>query len=163
MNLFAAGIDYFIKGGWVMWPLLACSIGASVCELVCFVLVGIGFGVDSIQALVCGYVVATLFAMFSLTPQGVGFVETAVTVAFTTFGQSSAAGLSIGLVYRSIVFWMPFLIGAVLIQMTSTFKREKVLTASKDVDLIPELIDDVFDGDHPPCKKRRSTKIGTDR
>lgn len=142
---------------------LVCSIGASVCELVCFVLVGIGFGVDSIQALVCGYVVATLFAMFSLTPQGVGFVETAVTVAFTTFGQSSAAGLSIGLVYRSIVFWMPFLIGAVLIQMTSTFKREKVLTASKDVDLIPELIDDVFDGDHPPCKKRRSTKIGTDR
>ena len=26
MNLFAAGIDYFIKGGWVMWPLLVCSI-----------------------------------------------------------------------------------------------------------------------------------------
>ncbi len=28
MNLFAAGIDYFIKGGWVMWPLLVCSIAA---------------------------------------------------------------------------------------------------------------------------------------
>lgn len=28
MNLFAAGIDYFIKGDWVMWPLLLCSIAA---------------------------------------------------------------------------------------------------------------------------------------
>lgn len=28
MNLFAAGIDYFIKGDWVMWPLLVCSIAA---------------------------------------------------------------------------------------------------------------------------------------
>ena len=28
MNLFAAGIDYFVKGGWVMWPLLVCSIAA---------------------------------------------------------------------------------------------------------------------------------------
>lgn len=99
-----------------------CSVGASTCELICFVLVGIGFGVFNPQSLVCGYVVATLFAMFSLTPQGVGFVEAAVLVAFTTFGESSAAGMAIGLVYRGIVFWLPFLIGAVLIQMTSTFK-----------------------------------------
>lgn len=100
-----------------------CSVGASLCELACFVLVGFSFGVTGIEVLVCGYVVATLFAMFSLTPQGVGFVEAAVLVAFTTFGESTAAGLSIGLVYRGIVFWMPFLIGAVLIQMTSTFRR----------------------------------------
>ena len=102
-----------------------CSIGASTCELACFTLVGIGFGVTNPEALVCGYVVATLFAMFSLTPQGVGFVEAAVLVAFTTFGESSAAGMAIGLVYRGIVFWLPFLIGAVLIQMTSTFKGTK--------------------------------------
>lgn len=100
----------------------ACSIGASVCELACFVLVGVSFGVTSPEALVCGYVVATLFAMFSITPQGVGIVEAAVLVAFSTFGASQAAGLSIGLVYRGIVFWLPFLIGAVLIQATSTFK-----------------------------------------
>ena len=99
-----------------------CSIGASLCELACFTLVGIAFGVRNPEALVCGYVVATLFAMFSLTPQGVGFVEAAVLVAFTTFGESSAAGMAIGIVYRGIVFWLPFLIGAVLIQMTSTFK-----------------------------------------
>ena len=102
-----------------------CSVGASTCELSCFVLVGISFGVVNPEALVCGYVIATLFAMFSPVPQGVGFVETAVVVAFTAFGESSAAGMAIGLVYRGIVFWLPFLIGAVLIQMTSTFKGDK--------------------------------------
>ena len=99
-----------------------CSIVASCCELSAFCLVGIGFGVTSPQPLVCGYVVATLFAMVSITPQGVGVVEAAVTVAFTAFGSTAAAGIAIGLVYRSIVFWMPFLIGAVLINFTGTFK-----------------------------------------
>ncbi len=101
-----------------------CSIVASACELACFSLVGVAFGVTHPEALICGYVVATLFAMISITPQGVGVVEAAVVVAFTSFGVSSAAGLSIALVYRGIVFWMPFLIGAVLIQTTKTFRHD---------------------------------------
>ena len=43
-------------------------------------------------------------------------------VAFTAFGESSAAGMAIGLVYRGIVFWMPFIIGAILINVTKTFR-----------------------------------------
>lgn len=99
-----------------------CSIIASLCELSCFCLVGLAFGVTSIEPLVCGYVVATLFAMISITPQGVGVVEAMVVVAFTAFGESSAAGMAIGLVYRGIVFWMPFIIGAILINATKTFR-----------------------------------------
>lgn len=99
-----------------------CSIIASLCELSCFCLVGLAFGVTSIEPLVCGYVVATLFAMISITPQGVGVVEAMVVVAFTAFGESSAAGMAIGLVYRGIVFWMPFVIGAILINVTKTFR-----------------------------------------
>lgn len=102
----------------------SCSILASICELSCFCLVGVGFGVTSIEPLICGYVVATLFAMISITPQGVGVVEAAVVVAFTAFGESSAAGVAIGLVYRGIVFWMPFIIGAILINVTKTFRGD---------------------------------------
>ena len=101
-----------------------CSLIASTCELSCFALVGVSFGVTSPEALICGYVVATLFAMISITPQGVGVVEAAVVVAFTMFGETAAAGTAIGLVYRGIVFWMPFLIGAILIQRTKTFQGE---------------------------------------
>ncbi len=102
-----------------------CSLIASCCELSAFCLVGYAFGVSVPQSLVCGYVVATLFAMVSFTPQGVGVVEAAVTVAFTAFGASATAGMAIGLVYRGIVFWMPFLIGAILIQTTKTFRPKK--------------------------------------
>ncbi len=102
-----------------------CSLIASCCELSAFCLVGYAFGVSVPESLVCGYVVATLFAMVSFTPQGVGVVEAAVTVAFTAFGASATAGMAIGLVYRGIVFWMPFLIGAILIQTTKTFRPKK--------------------------------------
>lgn len=98
-----------------------CSVIASTCELAAFCLVGVGFGVFIPEVLVCGYVVATLFAMISPVPQGVGVVEAMVTAAFALFGQPAAAGMVIVLVYRGIVFWMPFLIGAILIQRTKTF------------------------------------------
>lgn len=97
------------------------AILASTCELACFSAVGFSFGVHDVQALICGYVVATLFAMISFTPQGVGVVEAAVLVAFTLFGIEQATGMAVVMVYRAIVFWLPFLIGAILIQRTKAF------------------------------------------
>lgn len=102
----------------------ACSIVASTCELSAFCLVGISFNIYNPESLICGYVVATLFAMISITPQGVGVVEAAVMVLFSAYNVNSAAGMAAVLVYRGLVFWMPFLIGAVLIQRTKTFKRD---------------------------------------
>ena len=55
-------------------------------------------------------------------------------VAFTSFGESAAAGTAIGLVYRGIVFWMPFIIGAVLINTTKAFKGD-VKQAAYDQDM----------------------------
>lgn len=79
--------------------LLSCS-----CELACFALCGIGFTIYSIEPLVCGYVVATLFAMIAITPSGIGVVEAMVVVAFTAYGQNAAAAAATGLVYRGFVF-----------------------------------------------------------
>ena len=101
-----------------------CSIAASTCELAAFCLVGFAFGIAIPEALICGYVIATLLAMISPVPQGVGFVEAGVMVLFSAYGINSAAGMASVLVYRGLVFWMPFLIGAVLIQRTKTFKGD---------------------------------------
>ncbi|MDR2109011.1 MAG: flippase-like domain-containing protein [Coriobacteriales bacterium] len=97
------------------------SILASLCELACFCLVGVAFGLEVPSALIGGYVVATLFAMISITPQGVGFVEVATVTLLAAYGVSTAAGTAIALVYRGLVFWMPFAIGAVLIHRTKSF------------------------------------------
>lgn len=106
------------------WVLAAygCSLFASLCELSCFALCGIGFEIMAPEPLICGYVVATLFAMISITPQGVGVVEAMVVVAFTAYNQNAAAATATALVYRGIVFWMPFIIGAILMTQIKAFK-----------------------------------------
>ena len=107
----------------------ACSLTASLFEITCFAMAGLAFGVQSPEPLICGYVVATLFAMISFTPQGVGVVEAACVVAFGLFGIDGASALVVVMVYRGIVFWMPFLIGAVVIQLGARKKRRVVKAA----------------------------------
>lgn len=111
---------------------------SSICEMGCFVLVGFAFGVHHPEALICGYVVATLFAMISFVPQGVGVVEAAVTVAFALFGVGTGTGLAVVMVYRGIVFWLPFLVGAFVIQRMKAF----VPTERKDLKAQAQQVDD---------------------
>jgi uncharacterized protein (TIRG00374 family) len=99
------------------------SVLASTFELGCFCLVGIAFGLTAAPVLVGGYVVATLFSWVAITPQGVGVVETMLVVALAASRVNATMATAIALTYRGIVFWMPFVIGAVLIYRTSTFKR----------------------------------------
>ena len=61
-------------------------------------------------------------------------------VLFSAYDINSAAGMAAVLVYRGLVFWMPFLIGAVLIQRTKTFKRDGSSKGKKGerADALPE-------------------------
>lgn len=102
------------------------SILASTCELACFCLVGIAFGITSPPALIGGYVIATLFAMISITPQGVGVVEAAVVVLLAAYGIDGATSTAIAITYRGFVFWMPFAIGAILIHKTKSFCKDDI-------------------------------------
>lgn len=120
---FAGAAKLIVKNPKKSLRAFSCSLAASLCEITCFVLAGVSFGVMMPEALVCGYVIATLFAMISITPQGVGMVEAASVVAFGLFGVDSATGLTVIMVYRGIVFWMPFLIGAVVIQLRSRHSK----------------------------------------
>lgn len=130
VDSFAQASTLLVKNPRKTARAFAFSILASTCELSCFTLTALAFGVHSPEACVCGYVVATLFAMISITPQGVGVVEAAALVAFSLFGIDQAAGIAIIMVYRGIVFWLPFLIGAVLIQKTRAFKGVTTDTSS---------------------------------
>jgi hypothetical protein len=59
--------------------------------------------------------------MISITPQGVGFVEVATIGLLAAYGVPAAIGTAVALVYRGLVFWMPFIIGAILIHRTKSF------------------------------------------
>jgi uncharacterized protein (TIRG00374 family) len=100
------------------------SVLASTFELACFSLVGVAFGLDAAPILVGGYVVATLFSWVAITPQGVGVVEAMIVVALAASHVNATMATAIALVYRGIVFWMPFAIGAALIHRTGIFKKK---------------------------------------
>lgn len=103
---------------------LGFSVLASVLELGCFSFCCLAFGIHEPDAMICGYVVVTLFAMVSIVPQGVGVTEAAVLVVFTLFGIQQATGMAAVMVYRAIVFWVPFLIGSVVIQRAKLLPGE---------------------------------------
>jgi len=100
------------------------SVGASICELACFCLVGLAFGLDVPSALIGGYVVATLFAMISITPQGIGVVEVVTVALLAAYGVPGSVGTAVALTYRGLVFWLPFVTGAVMIHRTKSFSGE---------------------------------------
>lgn len=123
LGAFSASAGLIVKYPKKTARAFGCTFTSSLLEICCFVLTGLAFGVQDPAALICGYVVATLFAMISFIPQGVGVVEAAVVVAFGLFGIGSAAALTVVMVYRALVFWMPFLIGAVVVQLMSRRSR----------------------------------------
>ena len=106
------------------------SLLANALEVGCFACAGMAFGMFDFRAVICVYVVATLSGMISIVPQGVGIVEGTSLVAFALFGVQQATAMAIIMVYRAIIFWLPFLIGALLMQKTE-FKAAGGLSSQK--------------------------------
>lgn len=119
VNTYAQSAALMTKNKQDIGADLGLNVAASIFELGCFAFVALAFGVHDIEAMICGYVVVTLFAMISFVPQGVGVVEAAALVTFALFGIDQATAMAVIMVYRAIVFWLPFLIGAVVIHGAS--------------------------------------------
>lgn len=75
-----------------------------------------------IKVVLSGYALGVLFLVVSPTPEGVGFVEGAMTLAFTSFGIPASTASTATLLYRTLTFWFPFFIGFIMLQR-SRLKR----------------------------------------
>lgn len=96
------------------------AVIANLFELGCFTLICFAFNVTDMHIALCVYVLASIAALASPIPQGVGVVEAASLVAFTLFGVGQATGMAIILIYRLVSFWIPFLVGAFMMQGKSS-------------------------------------------
>ncbi len=96
-------------------------VGAMACDLIAFVASGFAFGISSLQALLAGYVTALVFNSFSPTPGGVGLVEGLSAAVIATYGYPGALSLSAVLTYRAFIYWIPFVVGGVLMRVTGAF------------------------------------------
>ena len=66
--------------------------------------------------LVAGYTVGILFWIVAITPQGIGAVEGAMTLVFTSMGVPAAKSLVIALAFRGLALWLPAAVGFVLLR-----------------------------------------------
>lgn len=69
----------------------------------------------TIGPLVAGYAIGLLFWIVSPTPQGIGVVEGVMTLVYTSLGVPSGAAAVIVLSFRGLNFWLPLLLGFLLV------------------------------------------------
>jgi len=90
-----------------------------------------------IWALVAGYAMGILFWIVSPTPQGIGVVEGVMTLVFTSLGVPAATAAAVTLAFRGLTFWLPFLIGFVILRWVRTFGvEERSLSESWNVRIV---------------------------
>lgn len=78
-----------------------------------------------IGPLIAGYSMGILFWIVSITPQGIGVVEGVMALVYTSLGIPSAAATTISLAFRGLSFWLPLLVGFILLQRVKTFHAEQ--------------------------------------
>ncbi len=104
---------------------------SAILNMACLVAIGYAFGFEHVEALVAAFAVAAISVILSPTPQGVGVVEAMITAILTAYGCSVATAAAIALVYRGIMFWIPFCIGAALLSQSGFFQSKKTHTAEQ--------------------------------
>ncbi|MCA9973716.1 MAG: lysylphosphatidylglycerol synthetase family protein, partial [Anaerolineales bacterium] len=72
--------------------------------------------------LLAGYTISILFMIVSPTPNGIGVVETVVPLMYSSLGVTADKGFVITFAFRGITFWIPMLIGFVLLRQLRMFR-----------------------------------------
>lgn len=98
---------------------------SAILNMACLVAIGYAFGFEDVEGLIAAFSVAAISVLLSPTPQGVGVVEAAIIAILSIYGCPIGASTAIALVYRGIMFWIPFAIGAVLLSQSGFFHSEK--------------------------------------
>lgn len=104
---------------------------SAILNMACLVAIGYAFGFEHVEALVAAFAVSAISVILSPTPQGVGVVEAMIVAILGAYGCSIATATAIALVYRGIMFWIPFCIGAVMLSQSGFFKSKKSATVEQ--------------------------------
>jgi len=95
----------------------------------------------SIGQLAAGYAVAILFLVVSITPQGIGIVEGVMALVLTSLGIPGAVATTVALAFRGLTFWLPLLLGFVLIRRVGGFGMyTRTLSATWNVRILALLV-----------------------
>lgn len=71
--------------------------------------------------LLAGYTMSILFMIVSPTPNGIGVVEAVVPIMYNSLGVPTDTGIIITFAFRGITFWIPMVIGFILLRQLGMF------------------------------------------
>jgi uncharacterized protein (TIRG00374 family) len=101
---------------WAMWMVNMASL---------YVLFLAFYRPITIGILAAGFAVGTLFWILAITPQGVGVVEGVMVLVYTSLGIPGTQAAVIVLAFRGLSFWLPLLVGFVLLRRIRSFRQKK--------------------------------------
>jgi len=105
-----------------LWRTLAIALFAHALNLACLFTLFLAFHQTvSLGVLVAGYAMGMLFLIVSITPQGIGVVEGVMTLVFTSLMVPPTQSAVVSLAFRGLTFWLPLLIGFILLRRVKTF------------------------------------------
>jgi uncharacterized protein (TIRG00374 family) len=81
----------------------------------------------SVGSLVAGFSMGILFWNVSITPQGIGAVEGAMTLAYRSLGVPTASAAVVALAFRGLTLWLPVFVGFLLLRRVRSFKPRNSL------------------------------------
>jgi phosphatidylglycerol lysyltransferase len=112
--------------------LLLVMLAAYIVDLASLYVLFHAFGqAIGLGTLVAGFAMGVLFWIVSPIPQGIGLVEGIMTLTYTSLGIPAETAAIVSLSFRGLTFWLPLVLGFVLVQRTRTFGgRERSLAES---------------------------------
>lgn len=105
---------------------LAVAVAAHLTDMLCLAMLFYAFGEKiTFGPLMAGYAVAMVFWLVSPTPQGVGVVEGALALVYTSLGIEAEKAALVVLAFRGLSFWIPLLVGFILLRKTKLMSGKK--------------------------------------
>jgi phosphatidylglycerol lysyltransferase len=105
---------------------LGLALAAHLLDILCLYTLFLAFNEPvKFGPLIAGYAMGILFWIISITPQGIGVVEGVMALVYTSLGIPSAVAATVALAFRGLTFWLPLLIGFILLRRMKSFRPEK--------------------------------------
>jgi len=140
----AEGLHLARKSPGGLWLPFALGLSTKTLMMIIFFLMFLAFHQSySVVMIVAGFSMGQLFTVVSPTPSGVGFVETAMTLALSSLGVPLVTAALIVLGYRGFTLWLTMLYGMIVIRWVGVSSRK-----NKEFAEIP-LVDDEVDQSPP--------------
>ncbi len=112
-------------------------------DALAFIACGYAFDVVELDALFAAYVTALVFNSFNVTPGGAGIVEGLAAAVLAGYGYPLTLALSVVLCYRAFMYWIPLLVGGVMMRASRGSEAE---AAQVERDMRPDQAEGVGEG-----------------